>query len=78
MGTATSADEFKQGLIDAFPDLGMDPAIDFVTPFLFPADPEPAQQELPATGTSATTYLALAGVTLIAGGAMVVTRSRQL
>lgn len=37
MGTATSAEEFKTGLVDAFPDLGMDAAIDFVTPMLFPA-----------------------------------------
>ncbi len=36
MGTATTADEFKGGLMEAFPDLGMDAAIDFVLPFLFP------------------------------------------
>ena len=33
----TTAESFKQGLIDAFPDLGMTAAIDFVTPILFPA-----------------------------------------
>lgn len=36
MGTAASAEEFKAGLVDAFPTLGMAAAIDFVTPFLFP------------------------------------------
>lgn len=36
IGTADNADDFKQGLIDAFPDLGMPAAIDFVIPFLFP------------------------------------------
>lgn len=40
MGTAETADEFKQGLVDAYPNLGMAAAIDFVTPFLFPADTE--------------------------------------
>ena len=38
MGTVTSGDEFKAGLVDAFPDLGMDAAIDFVLPFLFPEE----------------------------------------
>ena len=38
MGTATTGEEFKAGLIEAFPELGMDAAMDFVTPFLFPAD----------------------------------------
>ena len=38
MGTATSGEEFKAGLVDAFPELGMEGAIDFVLPFLFPAD----------------------------------------
>lgn len=38
IGTAESAEAFKQGLIDAFPELGMTAAIDFVTPFLFPAN----------------------------------------
>lgn len=36
---STTAASFKQGLIDAFPDLGMPDAIDFVTPILFPAAP---------------------------------------
>ena len=37
MGTATSGDEFKAGLVEAFPELGLATAIDFVLPFLFPA-----------------------------------------
>ena len=40
LGSVTSADDFKAGLVDAFPDLGMDAAIDFVLPFLFPNDAE--------------------------------------
>ena len=36
MQTAENAADFKAGLVDAFPDLQMDAAIDFVTPFLFP------------------------------------------
>lgn len=40
MGTATSAEAFKTGLIEAFPELGMDAAIDFVLPFLFPTTEE--------------------------------------
>lgn len=36
LGTVDSAEDFKQGLVDAFPELGMTAAIDFVTPFLFP------------------------------------------
>ena len=36
IGTSTTADEFKSGLVEAFPELGMDAAIDFVFPFLFP------------------------------------------
>lgn len=36
LGSVTSADDFKAGLVNAFPDLGMDAAIDFVLPFLFP------------------------------------------
>ncbi len=38
MGTAASSEEFKAGQVDAFPDLGMVAAIDFVLPFLFPSD----------------------------------------
>lgn len=36
IGLVDNAADFKQGLIDAFPDLGMPDAIDFVTPVLFP------------------------------------------
>jgi glyoxylase-like metal-dependent hydrolase (beta-lactamase superfamily II) len=36
LGTVEDADAFRQGLIDAFPELGGTGAIDFVTPFLFP------------------------------------------
>ncbi len=36
LGTVTTADEFKSGLVDAFPDLGMDAAIDFVLPVPVP------------------------------------------
>ena len=37
MGTISSGEEFKAGMVEAFPELGMDTAIDFVTPFLFPS-----------------------------------------
>lgn len=36
LGSVTSGEEFKAGLIEAYPELGMDAAIDFVLPFLFP------------------------------------------
>lgn len=36
LATATTGAEFKQGLLDAFPDLGMEAAIDFVLPIYFP------------------------------------------
>lgn len=36
LGTVETFAEFKGGLVEAFPDLGMDAAIDFVLPFLFP------------------------------------------
>ena len=36
LGSVTSADDFKAGLVEAFPDLRLDTAIDFVLPFLFP------------------------------------------
>ena len=36
LGSATSGDEFKAGMVEAFPNLGMEAAIDFVLPFLFP------------------------------------------
>jgi len=39
-----TAESFKQGLIDAFPDLGMTAAIDFVTPILFPATATTVEQ----------------------------------
>ena len=38
LGTVETFEEFKSGLVEAFPDLGMDAAIDFVLPFLFPDD----------------------------------------
>lgn len=38
LGTASSGEEWKAGLIDAFPDLGMEAAMDFVAPFLFPEE----------------------------------------
>lgn len=37
IGTSNSGEEWKAGLIEAFPDLGMSAAMDFVGPFLFPA-----------------------------------------
>ncbi len=40
LGTVDSGEAFKAGLIEAFPDLGMTAAIDFVLPFLFPPDEE--------------------------------------
>lgn len=36
IATVDNSADFKQGLIDAYPDLGMPAAIDFVFPFLFP------------------------------------------
>ena len=36
IGSVDNSVDFKQGLIDAFPELGMPAAIDFVIPFLFP------------------------------------------
>lgn len=36
IGSVDNADDYRQGLLDAFPDLGMPAAIDFVIPFLFP------------------------------------------
>lgn len=38
MGAVDTGEEFKTVLVTAFPDLGMDAAIDFVLPFLFPSD----------------------------------------
>ena len=46
MGTAQTAIEFKQGLVDAFPELGMAAAIDFVTPFLFPEEAQSGATEI--------------------------------
>ncbi|MEO1644748.1 MAG: hypothetical protein AAFR67_06150, partial [Chloroflexota bacterium] len=36
LATVETSEEYKAGLIEAFPDLGMEAAIDFVFPFLFP------------------------------------------
>ncbi|MEL6322397.1 MAG: MBL fold metallo-hydrolase, partial [Cyanobacteria bacterium J06626_14] len=36
MEAADTSEAFKAGLVETFPDLGMDAAIDFVFPFLFP------------------------------------------
>lgn len=60
MGTATSGEEFKAGLMDAFPDLGMAGAIDFVLPFLFPGDDVQSEEEseLSATVTIRNTFQA--------------------
>ena len=44
MGTVTSGEEFKAGLVDAFPELGMEAAIDFVLPFLFPSEDSGAME----------------------------------
>ncbi len=38
LGSVDNADDFKQGLIDAYPELGMEAAIDFAAPFLFPSE----------------------------------------
>ena len=38
LSSVDSGEDFKQGLVDAFPDLGMTAAIDFVLPFLFPEE----------------------------------------
>lgn len=38
MDTASTGEEFKTGLIDAFPDLELEGAIDFALPVLFPDD----------------------------------------
>ncbi len=46
MGTAADGAAFKAGLVDAFPELGMNQAIDFVLPFLFPEDTEAAVSEV--------------------------------
>lgn len=40
IGTVNSGEEWKAGLIEAFPELGMPAAIDFVAPFLFPSSDE--------------------------------------
>ncbi len=36
LGTAETGEEFKQGMVDAYPDYGMVPAIDLVLPLLYP------------------------------------------
>ncbi len=38
LGTVDNGEDFKAGLVEAFPELGMTAAIDFVLPFLFPAE----------------------------------------
>ncbi len=48
--TATDGAEFKAGMIAAFPDLGMEAAIDFVTPLLFPDDDTDADAAPAAAG----------------------------
>lgn len=53
VGTVDNAVDFKQGLIDAYPELAMSAAIDFVTPFLFPDSTEPAAAEEVAFGECA-------------------------
>ena len=39
IGSVSTGDEWKAGLVEAFPELGMSAAMDFVVPFLFPAAP---------------------------------------
>lgn len=46
LATVDNADDFRQGLIDAFPNLGMPAAIDFVTPILFPTSPTEVTQAI--------------------------------
>ncbi len=38
MGTVETGEDFKAGLIEAYPDFQLEAAIDFVLPFLFPTD----------------------------------------
>ncbi len=38
LGTVDNAADFKQALLDTYPELGMEAAIDFGAPFLFPED----------------------------------------
>lgn len=51
MGTATTGEEFKAGMVDTFPDLGLPGAIDFVLPFLFPSDDSGALESDQAAST---------------------------
>lgn len=37
LGTAKTGDEFKTGMVEAFPELTMDSAIDFIIPYVFPS-----------------------------------------
>jgi glyoxylase-like metal-dependent hydrolase (beta-lactamase superfamily II) len=46
LGTVSSGEEFKAGLVEAFPALGMAAAIDFVLPFIFPDDTADADVEV--------------------------------
>lgn len=38
LGSTKNGEDFKNGMTEAFPDLGMDAAIDFVLPFIFPEE----------------------------------------
>lgn len=38
IATVNNAEDYRQGMIDAFPELGMVAAIDFAIPFLFPSN----------------------------------------
>jgi len=38
LSEGATAESFKNGLVETFPELGMDAAIDFVLPFLFPEE----------------------------------------
>jgi len=49
--TATSGEEFKAGLVEAFPDLGMAAAIDFALPFLFPSNESGTMESEQAAST---------------------------
>jgi len=66
MGTAASGAEFKAGLVEAFPELGMEGAIDFVLPFLFPEDG--AQSEETSESSSATVTIRNAFQAEMTGG----------
>ena len=50
MGTVTTGEEWKAGLVEAFPNLGMAAAMDFVAPFLFPDEASGDAMGSPAAG----------------------------